>query len=155
MIKNYWKQFLIGSYVILVLFLSATARAEKEDINFMTELERLEDIIEAAYSSNKQEVFSESVLEINPNLDISKPLQDYGYFFVDDSGNYIFVSSSNSHVYLIRCDESVKAQIEPGLVYLVSGFDLSFVYNRDQSSSENSFFNSKSIIYVTSVIPQR
>ncbi len=37
MIKNYWKQLLVGTYVIVVLFLSATARATSEanfELNF-------------------------------------------------------------------------------------------------------------------------
>jgi hypothetical protein len=156
MLRNYWKQFLIGSYVILVLFLSATARATTEEPNYDDELDRLEQIIESAYNINKQEVFSDSVLEINPDLNISRPLEDYGQFFVDnDSGNYVFISSTNRKIYEIRCENSIKDKIESGITYLVSGLDLSSVYRKEQTKSENSFFNSKGIIYVTSVIPQR
>lgn len=171
MIKNYWKQLLVTTYIIVVLVLSATARATTEvpTFNNDNELNNLQKrIAEVIDGYTEPAVFSKSATAFDKSAPLLNSFEDIGYFLIENSNSkLVFVSALTQKIYYVKCENNLKSKIKSDELYVVTGFNLSLkktseVASRPPINKQNSkqltsfnFFNPMNMIYVTGVEIQR
>ncbi len=171
MIRNYWKQVLVAAYVIVVLFLSATARATSElpDSNLVIELNELQKRIESLYGQQaSQAIYISQEQNFRPEPAVAYNVEASGYFLVDQiSEKLVFVSDEESTIYQISCDDQLKSKITSDKIYTINGIKFSGSINNLNSvrppklddkldkNLNNYIYNPKEFIFVTGVETQR
>lgn len=157
MIKSYWKQLLIALYIVAVLVLSATARANQQMDLDLDDLQKRLVIV----SDN----IVEPAVYADPQTSSLHAFNDIGVFSFDEStDNIVFVSSTTDRIYSVVCDDRIKSLISSEDFFVVSGFDLSMEEsnsNRPPQAEKvhfekvNRSVSSAYALYVTGVQIQR
>jgi hypothetical protein len=166
MIKKHWKQLLVTTYIIVVLVLSATARATSLTPAVVnTDLDDLQKRIAAVLEARSEPaVFSKSAAVFSKSEPLLKSFQDIGHFLVDNSNSkLVFISASTQKIYYVKCTRDLKNKINSTELYVVSGFNLVSMNDSESTSrppqnieqTSMSFLNSRNMIYVTGVEIQR
>lgn len=167
MIKNYWKQLLVATYVIVVLFLSATARATSEspDSILINELNELQKRIEGVYGQQTAPaIFVSDEQNFRPEPAVAYNIEATGYFLIDNvSSKLVFVSDETNTIYQISCSDHLKSVITSDQIYTISGIKFSQSVNNLNSvrppsldkSLSHYIYNPMEFIFVTGVETQR
>lgn len=141
MIKNYWKQLLVITYIAIVLALSATAKASSQPYSDQ-ELDDLEQRLNKVIEEHKVKPRNlQSDFNFNPDLALLIiSFEDVGYFTFEQilgstDQRVLFISSESDNIFYVNLSEEIKASLELDKMYLIKGFK--------QSNSDTNTTNSR------------